>query len=91
MLIDEPSNVGGGETPNTEQKKIQDCIETARLVYKQLKPKPEKLKQSLFAAELEQDFEITAQEVKKKTRLTDDVEKLQHILSKTLKLCIKMD
>ena len=41
-----------------------------------MKPKPEKLKQSLFAAELEQDFEITAQEVKKKARLTDDVEKL---------------
>lgn len=91
MLIDEPCGIVGGETPNTEQQRIEACIETARLVYKQLKPKPEKLKQSLFAAELEQDFEIGVQETKKKIQLADNIEKLQHILSKTLNLCIKMD
>lgn len=76
MLIEDRSDVGGGESINTDQKKIQECIETARLVYKQLKPKPEKLKQSLFAAELEQDFEMGVQEVKKKTLFKGDVEKL---------------
>ena len=76
MLIEDRSEVGGGESNNTDQKKIQGCMETARLVYKQLKPKPEKLKQSLFAAELEQDFEMGVQEVKRKTQLKGDVEKL---------------
>ena len=73
MLIEDRSDVGG---ENNDQKKIQGCIESARLVYKQLKPKPEKLKQSLFAAELEQDFEMGVQEVKRKTQFKGDVEKL---------------
>ncbi len=42
-------------------------------MYKQLKPKPEKLKQSLFAAELEQDFEMAVLESKKKNQYSDNL------------------
>lgn len=73
LLIDDQSSVAGDENLSTYQKRIQDCISTAKLVYKQLKPKPEKLKQSLFAAELEKDFEIELQEAKRKVKLADDV------------------
>lgn len=90
LLIDEPiSTVGGAADSFANYKqRILDCINTAKLVYKQIKPKPEKLKKSLFAAELEQDYEVEVAEEKKKVKLADDIDKLQRLLSKTLSVCI---
>lgn len=45
-----------GEDFAMYQKKVEECVQVAKLIYKQIKPKPIKLKKSIFAAELEEDF-----------------------------------